>query len=769
MVVPLKDGNQYLGDIEIRVGADDSIEASTKQIFDLISPRLDPAALAPLRPLAEPGVFAPLERFAVLGMPVTLDRRTLELAIAVPVSARSRQSIGLSDLDREVYGDFATPEAFTAYLNLRTSTDYVHVGPDQGFGEAQVFMDGASRIGRFVVEAEGAFDSGDGRFQRNGTRLVWDDVERLNRWTAGDLLAQNRGFQGAPDLAGFSVERAYGLLDPQRNTAPRGGQTFSLEQASTVEAFVNGRVVRTIRLEPGTYDVSDFPFVQGSNDVELVITDDAGRREVLSFSLFIDRTQLAKGLSEYGFYGGVQTDRGGDGVDYSSDYAVSGFYRRGLSDNFTLGGNLQYSDAASMAGAEMVWGSEWGTLGGDVAFSQLDASGSGWAVNVSYERLVQSENGGMSIVAGFEARSQGFGSLGQTAPNNPYVFNTSLGVNRSFGDQSFAGLQLRYAKGRDLREDESSVRLTYGRRLSETMNVVMDADYSAGGFADGASFRVALVRRFGVAGSARVEYDTLADRARLGYQTSGGQGVGAWSATANLEGGSEALGLNGSAAYAANRADLGLAHTTAYSADSNDISNQRTSLRAATAIAYAGGRFAVGRPISDGFVIVEPFAGARDVRIEVEPSPDSRYASSGPLGAALYGQVSAYSPRTVVFDAPEAPAGFDVGQGATRILPPYRAGYLVTVGSSYGMTAIGKLLDASGEPLALLSGVAIEQGGEGRRVTVFTNRQGAFGASGLKEGRWRIEMLGDPPVVYTLVVPASETGVVRVGDLRPEQ
>src|SRR5690606_11721674 len=124
-----------------------------------------------------------------------------------------------------------------------------------------------------------------------------------------------------------------------------------------------------------------------------------------------------------------------------------------------------------------------------------------------------------------------------------------------------------------------------------------------------------------------------------------------------------------SASYAANRADLGLAHTTAYSQVSDDVTDQRTSLRAATGVAFAGGRAAVGRPVSDGFVIVQPYAGAPDVAIEVEPSPDGYYARSGPLGPALYGQVSAYSPRTVIFDAPEAPPGFEVGQGAARLLP----------------------------------------------------------------------------------------------------
>jgi outer membrane usher protein len=52
-------------------------------------------------------------------------------------------------------------------------------------------------------------------------------------------------------------------------------------------------------------------------------------------------------------------------------------------------------------------------------------------------------------------------------------------------------------------------------------------------------------------------------------------------------------------------------------------------------------------------------------------------------------------------------------------------------------------------------------------VTLFTNREGRFGATGLAPGRWRIEMLTEPPTVYVIDVPADATGVFRTNDLTP--
>ena len=767
IVAPMNEGGVYLGDVELQINTDDSLEVAGWQVVEQLARIMDPAGLEPLRAVAPQGAFIPVSRFEAFGLPLRFDPALLELSIEVPVAGRARQTIGLANLDRDVYGDFAAPEPFSAYMNVRMASDYIHTGSGEtGFTDPTFFMDGAARINdSFVIENEMSW-RGDRDLQREGTRFVYDDVGRLNRWVGGDLLPQSRGFQGVRDMAGLSVERVYGLLDPQRNVAPRGGRSFTLDREATVEALVNGRVVRTLRLQPGAYDVSDFPFVQGSNDVDLVISDASGRRELLSFSVFVDRTQLAPGLSEYGLYLGVATDTLGGDIDYTSEPVASGFFRRGVSDNLTAGGNFQYVDDDWMVGGEGVWGTPLGTFGGDVAFSHLQTVGSGWAFNVSYERLLQDGGGGAALSVSVEARSRRFGAPTQLAPDNRYELNAAASYSRSFGEASFVGVQLSYAKARDNFEDERTIRATYGHRIGDNMNVVLDASWTDGGFAEGAGVRVSLVRRFGETGSARAEYDSRNERARFGYQASGGEGVGVWSASGTLDGGGDNYGFNGAASYAANRAELGFAHTTAWSVADDEITDQRSSLRAATAIGFAGGRFAIGRPVSDGFVIVAPYAGAPDTVIEVDPSPDGYYARSGLLGPALYGQVSSYSPRTITYDAPFARGGFDIGAGALRVMAPYRAGYLVAVGSDYTVTAVGRLLDRSGEPVTFLAGDAVEVE-TGRKVEVFTNRLGVFGMSGLRPGRWRITLPGEPPRIYDIVVPETDDALARLGDLRP--
>ena len=376
------------------------------------------------------------------------DKRSFELDVTLATSDRAVETIGLADLDKSVIGDFATPSKFSAYVNVRGSLDYVITGGDKGFSNPFFLFDGAMRIAPFVLEAEGAWSGSTRKFTRSGSRIVFDDARHLLRWTAGDLEPEIRGFQGSMDLAGVSLARSYALLEPQRNVAPRGGRTFSLSRDFTVEAYINGRPIRSLRLQPGTYNVADFPFAQGGNDIQLVIIDDTGQRETISFSTYIQRTQLAPGLSEFDLSLGVLSRRT-QGIAYTGDPAITGFYRRGVSDNLTLGGNFQYARKSYLGGLEAVFGTGFGTIGGDVAYSRLSGVGSGVAANFSLERVTQNVKGNSSLLLTLEFRSRRFGAVEQITPDNPYDYNVSVSYSRSLGARSFAGVQARYAHGRD--------------------------------------------------------------------------------------------------------------------------------------------------------------------------------------------------------------------------------------------------------------------------------------------------------------------------------
>ena len=386
LTVPAKDGAAYLGDMPLTIGADDSLSFPTERALQLLDPLLAPDVMSNLRSnLAGKSNIGPGE-LAAAGITVDYDPRSLELRFVIPVEKRASRRLSVSALDRASVGTFVQQADYSAYLNIRGSVDLFEEGPDTGFQAPVLLLNGAVNLKGVVLETDAIYTPGSSGvdFQRLGSRYVYDDTKNVIRFTLGDLEAQGRGFQAAPDIAGISIFRSYSVLNPQQIIRPRGDRTFRLDRPSTVEVIINGQQVRRLQLAPGNYNLRDFPFAQGGNDIRLNVLDDTGRTEVLRFNIFLDQTQLAKGLDEFGIYAGVKAPLGAHGPVYSDEWIVSGFYRRGLSDNVTLGANFQADDFVQMAGVEAMFGTPIGSFGTHFAYSHTDGYGDGFAIQATF-------------------------------------------------------------------------------------------------------------------------------------------------------------------------------------------------------------------------------------------------------------------------------------------------------------------------------------------------------------------------------------------------
>jgi outer membrane usher protein len=771
LTVPVKDGAVYLGDIGLTIDPADRLEFSAQRLLDLLSNVLDPEVLRNLQASFAGKTTLTPQDFQASGIAIRYNAQELALELEIASERRATRSLQVTPTNPAQIGTFERPAGFSAYMNVRGNLDYVHEGFDEGLNAPVMFLDGAARIAGIVAESEAIWQPGDRGvdFQRLGSRFVYDDRNNLVRWTAGDLQTVSRGFQSAPDIAGISVFRSYSVLQPQTVVRPRGDRKFRLDRSSTVEVQVNGQIVQRLQLAPGTYDLRDFPFTQGANDIRLAILDDAGRSELLRFNVFLDQSQLARGLSEFGFYAGVMAPLEARGPRYSDDPAMTGFYRRGISDYVTLGANVQADKNSRLGGVEGVFGTSFGTIGVNFSLSQLDRHGMGYGSIVTFQRLIQRGGGRAdSLNLSLETRSRDFGALGTLFPDNPFSWEVGGGYSHAFSDTVYAGVDGRYSRGRDDRRDVRRLRGTVGWRISPALSLTADSRYERDGFGSRVDGLLSLTWRMGRYSNVRADYDTRGDRTRIGYNTLRGQGVGSYNIAADVERSNFGSGMNLIGNYFANRAELGLSHFGTFTDGFGASTGQRSTLRFASSLALADGAFSMGRPIYDSFAIVRPHRGLKGAEVLIEPTSFGYTAATGLLGAATQPSISSYAERTITIDAPTAPGGADLGQGSFRLFPPYRSGYLLTVGSSYNVTAIGRMLNRDGEPVSLVTGKAIEIANPTREpIGLFTNREGRFGAVGLAPGRWRVEMLDDQKSVFTIDVPKDAEGVLRVGDLAP--
>lgn len=773
LTVAAKDGAVYLGDIVITIDPQDRIEFSAQRLLDLLSNVVDPEVLRTLQgSFAGRATLSPAD-FEASGIQIRYNPQELSLDLTIASERRASRTVQVSPLDRARFGEFARPAGFSAYLNVRGNLDYLWEGPNDGFQSPLLFLDGAMRIGGVVAESEAIYQPGSSGvdFQRLGSRLVYDDTNHLVRWTAGDLQTVSRGFQSAPDIAGISVFRSYSVLNPQQIVRPRGDRSFRLDRPATVDIQVNGQIVRRVQLQPGIYNLRDFPFTQGSNDIRLSILDDTGRSEILRFNVFLDQSQLARGLTEFGLYAGVEAPLDVHGPNYSDDFAVTGFVRHGFSDNLTLGANFQGNKNSQMGGFEAVWATGFGTFGGSFSISHIDGAGSGRAALITFQRLIQRPNGRADSLNLFvESRSRNFGPMGSFLPNNPYDWEAGGGYSHAFTDAVYGGVDGRYSHARNNGRDAWNLRSTLGYRINDRLSFTGDVRWEQDTLGRRVAGLLSLTVRLGRYSNARADYDTRQDRARLSFNTIHGQGVGSYNVSADVERSNFGAGMNLVGNYYTNIAELGLSHFGTFDDDFGTSLSQRTSLRVATSFAIADGAFSIGRPIYDSFAIIRGHRALGNAPIYVDPTPYGFTATTATLGAATHPSLSSYAERTITIDAPSAPPGFDLGQGSFRVYPAYRSGYLLEVGSNYNITALGRLLNRDREPIALLTGTAVEVAHPEREpIQIFTNRDGRFGATGLAPGQWRIRMNDDLHSTYVINVPENSGSIMRVGDLTPSE
>ncbi|WP_439478385.1 fimbria/pilus outer membrane usher protein [Brevundimonas sp.] len=779
ITMPLRIGTAYVGELTAGIGPENMVDLSRDRLLVLLEPLASRATLDKLRAMGETLTLADLQ---ALGLGGVYDPALLEITIDLPVNDQQLRTIELSSELEAPTGRVERPARFSAWLTWRTALDYVHAGGSTGLARPVFDLTGAARVmGGVVVEVEAFVDTSlaaADMFRRRATRFVYDQPERARRWVLGDIRPDVRGFQSSPDMAGLSVTRSFGMLEPGRNIRPRGQGTFSLSQPGSVQFFVNGRPVRQMDLQPGRYDVRNFPFAAGQNNVQVVVEDPTGRRELFSYNRFFDQQLLEPGLAEYNLAVGIAAPFGNGQQDYRTDqFIATGYYRRGVTDSLTLGINGQANMNGGMVGAEALWSPALGVVSAQAAVSNFDGR-TGWAAQLNYQWQSPTEEGPrQTFAASVEAVSPYFDSIGNAnefptiGPGsvNPRAVDVSLAYSRQFGDRTVLNADAGYVVGREGGQSGARARLGFSRRLDRVSNLSVEAQYDQ---LDrrGNNYGVFLTysRRLGAGQFFRASHDANQERSRLSYQRNPSRGYGGYSVAADVERAPGETSLNGSVFRTFNRLETNLSHRATFDETTGEVSNQRTSLRLAGAVAYADGAVAVGRPIYDSFAIVTRHSTLRGAQVLVDPTPDGGSQSrTDRLGPALVSEVSSYSRRNLPIEVEGADPGYDLGSGSFDLRAPYRAGYRLVVGSDYSVSLIGTLLDRDLQPVALLAGRAIDLSDPDHApIELFTNRAGRFSAQGLRPGRWRIE-LGDGPLVYEFDVPEGETFIRLAQPLAP--
>lgn len=776
MTVPLLYRGRSMGDMSVQLTHDDQFFIDTQSFLRLINPLLSIPARAGLATRLGSRRTFTAEDLSSTG--VSLDYDPASLAIVVLAIDPGKRAIErlFTTPAAETEAPDLMPAHFSGYLNLNIVQSYYWQQGNNG--PPSVALNGAVRLGGFVFEGEGQFgddnglsgNSGGYGFDRNYARIVYDQPAQFRRWMLGDLSPELRGQQGYVQIGGLGVIRQRRRFNDYQSAVLQGNRQLILQDQSTVRIIRNGVLYRELRLEAGSYDFSSLPLLTGSNDVQIEVRGNNGFVQNISYQSYLDPIDLEPGDYEYAAYLGRTSNRLGSSPTYGGPMAFSGFFRKAFLNRPAIGIGVQASRRVqNLTGQTQFVIGNGSRILVDGGLSHSRDVGAGFSAGLSFDQIIDRAG----LIDSFSIRadylSKHYSGLGNPTALNPSALNLSAQYTRAINPRLTLLASGTYIKNRDSHADSYRLAALANYNITREWSVRAGADYTRyPGFTGRSSnigVNVAIVFQPNYRSRAEARYDSAIDSARLSYNRSGSNEIGSigYGATVGRESGQ--LNAAAFADYTGNRFDGSISHATYGNSLSSFGSQNVTSVRIGTSIAFADGHFGVGRRISDSFAILYPHDNLRSHQVVAGQSlANNQYISrSGTFGGAVNNFLTSYTIQSVQYDVQDPPVGYDVGPGVVRVRPPYRSGYSLRIGTDAFVSATGTVVLPNREPLSLAGGRVTPMGDPaGASVPFFTNSVGRFAIANLVPGRrYRVEIYGRPNM-FEFDVPRDTSGLVNL-------
>jgi outer membrane usher protein len=526
------------------------------------------------------------------------------------------------------------------------------------------------------------------------------NVNSLRRYSVGDYINNGLSWSRPVHMEGVQVRSDFSMR-PDLITFPLPSITGSAAVPSTVDVLVNGNLATSNEVNAGPFEVPQLPVISGEGTVTMTLTNAQGGQVTVTQPFYGGSTLLAKGLQTFAAQAGlVRRDWGVASNDYGK-VAGTAYYRRGLSQTFTVEATAETTPGAYMAGgggAATLWNRA--LVNFDAAASAGPAGG-GELLSAGIQHLGLIFNvGGSASVATRNYRDVA-AMNGSPIPREQVTLFTGVNLRR-YGTAGLAYAQLVESPSpvpvpnaylgplqSHLVTANYSVQI---RRVSFFATEFRDRD-TPNASALQVGITIPLSRRSSVSASgasngvAQVQVqETPVTIGDFGYQAyvSAGDGTHAF----------------GVVQY---KSPKGL-----FSAGVDNLAGQTTvRLESEGAFSFVDGRLFPSNTIYDSFAVVDT-APLGNVHVYQENRDVGATDKSGHL---LVPDMRSFDVNHIGIDARDVPADADLGLDKRIVRPQDRSGVVVRFPIHFSHSALLKLVDHAGLPLPLGSTVTLRATG----------------------------------------------------------
>ncbi|MDQ2878641.1 MAG: fimbria/pilus outer membrane usher protein, partial [Pseudomonadota bacterium] len=671
ITVPMR-ASGPLGQVQITIAPDDSLSVSAEDFTNALTQIVKPDEIARIKALAGPAGQLSAAQAATLGYKLSYDSENVELVVNFDTALLATRSIDIIAPGTYTAVQPDRSAGFAAYLNYRVGEILQVTGPRKG----QADFLGDFELGGRISQAIG-FDNfatvdprADHTFVRTSSRIFYDIPGPSLRLTAGDLFTETAGFQADPQISGLNISHLIDTFYPGAPVSGTSSRNLVLNRDADVQILVNGIPVSQIHLGPGSYDLRNLPVAQGANNLQAVITDSSGERRVQNFSFFQSAQLLSPGISEYTLSAGVLAPLGDNGPDYTNKPAVSGFYRRGINDQLTLGVNAQAAKYDQVFGVDATFGSSIGLFSGSIAANHVNTGQGGAAARLQYsyadktntvtfarsfDLFVEYDSKYFTSLTSFSRSNlvtlPGAGAIVVPLPigafdlanvnTNSQALLVTANLNQPLTRALVLQLSGTYSHGRDGFGDRGSLSalITYQAPFRTTLGVGVTYQWAPRDTnpnfltGRGFSFLATLTHRFGPHATLSASADRF--NQRVSFSRSPTRPVDDYFINADASHNRFGTSANATAGYETNRGDIEATYSTALDRGGGIVSQQVGAFFNGSLV-IADGRVGVGRRITDAFAVIGKDASLGDRQVIIE----SRFANqvvarSGTFGPAV--------------------------------------------------------------------------------------------------------------------------------------
>ncbi|MFZ2636710.1 MAG: fimbria/pilus outer membrane usher protein [Rectinemataceae bacterium] len=717
-------------------------------VFDVVLAKLEWAGKADLAAAGIVGVW---------------DPAVLSYSISVPAAYSARKNIDFNARNVSNVEQYFNRALVSAVLNLDGSANIRFSGEGVQY-PLRLEADGLLNIAGWAFEADLGLSYTDTALvtYNNKARLVHDFPSIKSRLFGGRIQSPGISFQARPEIYGVSLESLPIFSKYDRQDAP--SIAFTVEKPSLVRIYANGTLIRTSKMAAGNYRLFDLPLGYGLNALELQFEDGSGMIQVLRTRkpfLSVETGLLIADESEFGFSAGVGR------METDQPYA-SGFFRHGISYEFT-GALFAQADLRSvLTGGSFTYGSQIGSLSGATALvSAWDGRDHPLSVaaNLGYRFLIPAKKGLPALTMFAEYTSTGFLSPQPTTtvgvPQSAIQITSQIGG--TLGPSLSAGFNVVWRRTLDGMFKESvSLGGNLSSRLLDTLtaNLSLHCDFESGISPDlGASLSMNM-SDFRNSNSRTGFSQSLDGTNSVSYSDKipllGGMGIGLTGT--NLIGGlADPSSISLSTSASSPFGDVSLDGGVNYGGSDNLFSSS-LSVDASTALAFADGVFAFTRRIPDSFVLFAPMASARGMPLSFSIDGSAALHTNG---MAVATPLASYRRAEAAMDFPEADADIVATVPRSIVQTSYRSGVLYRAGLSRQYMVTGRVFDSKGEPFAYIAGNISDAQNQTVGYT-FTDEEGVFQVFGLIPGAYSIEW-GKDGMTSSFRLDEDMDGIIDLG------